>query len=327
MNEDNTSLSENDVEVIDPGLNGKTGEREGMAEIIAKAKKQREIDGAAPGETMQVYGGDPTEQERSQNNVDPLQNAIKVKVKVDGEEFNVDSSIVEAAGGIKTYQLEQSALKKLEKSKEVLRQAREEAANIEREALQKAQREASLAKNSTSSQTSDGDYSDDQLVEMLYSADEERAKEAIRVIRKQGQSQAVQPINTDEIVAKATQKALWEADRRAANEAFRKNYTDITAHPALVGEVNHETAQLKTLHPEWTPRQIIESAADTVRERHSDFLSKHQSQIPNDMENRLAQKRAMDSVQGANAAAQKQPERKPLTRAEIVANMQRSRGL
>lgn len=331
MSKDNTSLG--GEEIVDPGLEAAHAvkPREGMDNIIANAKKQREIDGTAPGESMQIYGDTevPAENndESQQINVDPLQNAIKVTAKVDGQSFEVDAAEVEAAGGINAYQRERSAQNKLDKAKQVLQQAREDGERIKKQAIADAQVEIDLAKNLTSQQTSGDDLSAAAVVALLYSGDEEKAEKAVRNMQQRGQPQASVAIDTNRIVAEATQKAIWEVDRRDANKLFKESYSDLDANQVLRNEVNQETAQLKQLHPEWGPRQIIEAAADTVRDRHHDFLSKTQSQKPVNMDDRLAQKRAMDNVKPANATVQQKQEPKRLTPSEVVANMNRQRGM
>jgi len=326
MNEDNTSLDE----IVDPGMDA-VKPREGMADIIANAKRQREIDGPAPGKTMKVYGDDETaienNDESQSKDVDTLQNAIKVSVKVDGQSFEADAAEVEAAGGINAYQRDRSSQNRLDKSKQILQQAREEAERIKQQAVADAKTQADLAKNSTSPPTSSDDLSDEALAEMLYSGDEKEAAKAIRIMRQRGQSQAGVAIDTNKLMTEATQKAIWEVERRDANRLFKENYSDLDAHQVLRNEVNQETVQLKQLHPEWGPRQIIEAAADSVREKNHDFLSKTQSQKPVNMDDRLAQKRAMDNVKPANATVQQKQEPKRLTPSELVAEMNRKRGM
>ena len=259
----------------------------------------------------------------------PAQEAPKlVKVKVDGVESEVPEADVEAAGGLKSYQLQKAGENRLAKVNEALEQTRQTQAAILRMAQQQQQPAAPQ-------QTPD-EFLRAKMDAIRFGTPEEGAaafQEAIARLNPR--------IDQNQIIAQAT----LSMKRDMAVQAYQREFQDVLANPMFkklsdILEREALSAYVQNGQADWgrlgqldwgnfyttigtqirgaVPRQS-QPPAPTQQ------TAGHTSPVPSDKEARKAS--IVEPPKAAAARATLPEEPKPETREESLNAMRRSRGL
>jgi len=138
-----------------------------------------------------------------------------VRVKVDGEEFDAPKEDVEAAGGVRAYQIEKAGENRLKKSNEVLAEAKRIQAEIAR------MQEAARPKEP---QLTNDQFMASKMDAVRFGNQEESAA-ALREILQRTNPQ----INQQDIIEHATIRIRHDN----AADAFRKEFQDVTSNVLL----------------------------------------------------------------------------------------------
>jgi len=228
-----------------------------------------------------------------------------VRVKVDGEEFDVPQTEIDDAGGVKSFQIQRAADNRLRKANEALAEIRK---------LQENRAE-------TSKQSPD-DFLKSKIEVLRWGTPEESAAAFKEILEKQNK-----PIDHQMIVEMA-------ADRIRHDDAvkkFDKEFTDIGAskmHLKLVLALRNEALQKG--HPgDWDnfyrslgnevravmPKQSQPTAAEKAQDSTSPAPDKE------------ARKASIVNLPQAAARAALPEEPKPETRSDILNQMRKMRGL
>jgi len=177
------------------------------------------------------------EEPKAEPQPEPVAEAPKVvKVKVDGEEFDVPQEEIDEAGGIKAYQKERAAQNRLEKARQALEETRKSQAQIA-EWLMRQQQQAQPKKPQVSIEH--------QIAEKMdivrFGTKEEAAKAWLEIQQLQQPKQ----LDPRTIVEQATNKI--KHDQAVAE--FDKEFQDVATNPLLLKLVvalrNERLAQAK----------------------------------------------------------------------------------
>ena len=248
-----------------------------------------------------------------------------VTVKVDGVEQQVPLSKVQEAG-IRTLQKESAADKRLEEAAR-LRAEAEAALNAAQEAQQRLQQQQVLLPSPPEPDAEELKAVTEEVTSAIYSGDEEELKKAIAklaTVQAQQPQVVVPPVPQEEIAAVV--HSTFEAERQraeleAAQRQFAKDFPELDSDPDLRELTNLKTAAIQQAHPDWTFSEIITHAGNEVR---SKLAREPEKSDP--LENRRSRKRqAAKQPQSAGVRVPKKPEPKPLTRSDIVREMQKRR--
>jgi hypothetical protein len=280
----------------------------------AKARQEEEEQELAPSEDDEE-AGDGVEQEEEDDSV---------VVKVDGVEQRVPRDKVLDAG-IRTYQKEAAADKRLQDASARIRQ-------LEAYEQQLREREAKLneqlpQKDAAPQQDDDGD--DDayrRAAEALYSGDEEEAAKALKLLVNSGRSkEPTQSFDTNRIVQEAVALTRYEMALESAKESFFSEYSEIVEDPVLYRLADENSAKLQDEHPDWSPKQILMESGKLVR----DWVNTHGGGNHAEAEpsNKEERKRNIKPVRSAGGSIPRKQEPRPPTRSDIVQQMRKSRGL
>lgn len=139
-----------------------------------------------------------------------------VRVKVDGEEFDAPADEVEAAGGVKSYQIHKAAENRLKKAQEVLAEAQKSRVDIGQ--LVQAIRQPQPEKP----KESDEQFIASKMDVIRFGSPEEAAKAQVEIIQRLSK-----PVDQNAIVAQATNQ--WKHDQAVA--AFDREFQDISTNP------------------------------------------------------------------------------------------------
>ena len=235
--------------------------------------------------------------------------APTVRVKVDGEEFDVSQAEIEEAGGVKAYQIQRAADKRLRQANETLAEAKK---------LQSS--------HSESKQTPD-DFLKSKIEVLRWGTPDESAAAFKEILERQNK-----PIDHNMIVEMA-------ADRIRHDDAvkqFDKEFTDIGGSPLhlkLIVAIRNE--RLQQGHPgDWgnfyrslgnEVRAVMpkQSASGTTSQTADKSTTGSTSQA-SDKEER---KSSIVNLPQAAARAALPEEPKPETRSDILNQMRKTRGL
>ena len=144
----------------------------------------------------------------------------------------------------------------------------------------------------------------------LYEDDADKAAELFKALTNKGRSQPATQ-NVDEAVQQAMQKAF--AQQQAQNQrqqqwAYQKSledavkwfdseYPDVAGTPELRAVADNRTIELTQSNPDWSPKQIMQEAAESTRQWAKEFLS------PNKNERAERKKKIVQHPKATNASA------------------------
>lgn len=233
------------------------------------------------------------------------------------------------------YEAGKRELQKDSAAAEKLRQASEAIKSLERtqqeaEALKlEAERILAEAKNPRPSEQDDAPDQEALIKEAtkaVFSGDEEEVEEAFRKLLAGRQTKTTQPekIDTDALVAQATQRALERIEGKTAIEKFNAEFTEIVADPRLYDMTDEATIKIADEHPDWSQEQIMFEAGKEVREWFNQ--GKVAGGVDSNLQAKEQNKHARTTPRAASARAPGAPVEKPKTMSDIVADMKRARG-
>jgi hypothetical protein len=249
-----------------------------------------------------------------------------VKVKVDGEEFDVSQEDVDAAGGVASYQRERAADNRLKKSKDLLEETRKTQAQIA-EYLMRQQPAAQPKK----AEPTDEQFIQERIDKIRFGTPEESAAAMREVLQRNHQQ-----INPRDLVTQATDEIRH--DQAVAD--FDKEFVDIAKNPILLRAVvamrNERIPQMpKGQRVDWGDfyRRIGNEVRSAVGQQSqpatpTDKTAGNTSPAPSDKE---ARKASIVNLPTAAARAELPKEDKPGTpeeeRKATIAQMRKSRGI
>ena len=256
-------------------------------------------------------------------------------VKVDGEDIQVPFDDLKAS-----HQKDKASQKRFEEAAEYGRRVQEREAQLNAY-YQQMQREAAASNTTTvpdvepdQGQPDDSPDLIKKYHEALYEDDADKAAELFKALTNKGRGQPATQ-NVDEAVQQALQRAM--AQQQAQNQrqqqwAYQKSledavkwfdseYPDIAGTPELRAVADNRTIDLTQKNPDWSPKQIMQEAAESTRQWAKDLLS------PNKNERVERKKKIVQHPRATNASARLgEEEPVPETAADIIQEMKRVRG-
>lgn len=226
-----------------------TPHRKGMEEVLARRKEQEELDQpkaeekkeekpapkvekaeakpAAPATEAQEKPAEPKAEEVKAEAPAAPEAPKTIRVKVDGEEFDVPAEDVEAAGGVRAYQTGRAAENRLRKTSELV------------ERLQRSLATQPPAQPQPP-QKSDVDFIAEKMDVVRFGTPAEAAAALLEI-----QNRGKQQVDPNQII----NQAVGAMQRQQAVVEFGKEYQDIVSSPLLVKlAVQLENEELAAAH-------------------------------------------------------------------------------
>lgn len=243
-----------------------------------------------------------------------------VKVKVDGEEFEVAAEEVESAGGVAAYQRDRAADKRLRSANEAVAESKRLTAQLV-EMLQKRQ-------TPDVPQQTDDEFIRSKVDVIRFGTPEESAA-ALREVMQRG---APKPVDQNAIIG----QALQAVNRQQAAADFSKQFSDVIANPLLLKlAVTLEQEELgraqKTGQPiDWGnlySRIGTQVRSVAPRGLHQSTTTPQTPSTTSPVSEKEARKASIVTIPTAAARAELPKESKPETREDILNEMKKSRGI
>jgi hypothetical protein len=228
-----------------------------------------------------------------------------VRVKVDGEEFDVPQEEVEAAGGLKTYQIQRAADNRLRKANEALAEVRK---------FQESKAE-------TSKQSPD-DFLQSKMEILRWGTPEESAAAMREILSKNNK-----PVDQNMIVEMAADRIRHDD----AVKSFDKEFSDIGTSPLhlkLVVAMRNE--RLLQGHPgDWGNfyRSLGNEVRAVMPKQSQPSTTEKTADSTSQASDKEARKASIVNLPQAAARAALPEDPKPETRADILNQMRKTRGL
>ena len=259
----------------------------------------------------------------------------EITVVVNGKEKLVAQSRINAAGGVAAYQKSAAA-------SEMLNQASADSRRLREQEVQLQERERLLIVREQQMNQPEkvaGPSSQDalrQIAKEYHEAilDGEMEKAGELLIQLQATPRAMVE-GKNEVAAEAVRVAraemerdrsdaadkLFEANRQDAVLDFQERFPDVADDPKLRAMADSETVTIQQAHPTWTPKEIINEAAQSVRK----WITERTA-IPS-AERKLDAKRGLGNIRGGSAVAVTRQAPPPQTKSNYVENLRKQRGL
>lgn len=262
-------------------------------DVIDQISKQNDEEKLAGG--MVDEEGNPItafeEQKETKVKADPPETEEEVVLKIDGEEVRKTKSDVEAHGGVRTYQMELAAEKRLEEAKRILNDAK----SLQKPADQLVQVE-------TAKQPSD-----EELIEEIRMGDTANAAEAQRKLMRKYNS------SPDQIQAIVRQTI----DHQLAVQEFQKSYPEVWADEDLLSLAMRKEQVRRSSGDTRPPAALYKEIGEELRTK----FGKTQT-----LEAKEARKGTITNISSAKVkTTAPEPERAP-SPSELIGSMKRSRG-
>ena len=256
-------------------------------------------------------------------------------VKVDGEDIKVPFSDLRSS-----HQKDRASQKRFEEAAEYARriQHREAQLNayVQQMQRQQAEQQPPPSQDAEPAQEQPDDSPDliKKYHEALYEDDADKAAELFKALTNRGRSQPATQ-NVEEVVHEVLGRTI--AQQRAQSErqqqwAYQKSmedavkwfdgeYPDIAGVAELRSIADNRTIDLTREHPDWSPQQIIQEAAETTRQWAKEYLS------PEKNERATRKRKIVQQPKSASASSRiGEDEPAPQSTQDIINEMKQARG-
>ena len=294
---------------------GNQDRHDAMSEITQNARSVRDVEleqaGHAVVDTLNV--DEVSEEEKPDEEVkeevkddEPKEEAAKeevkeeppetVKIKVDGEEKEVDKDKVYDAG-IRAMQKESSADKRLEDATKLLKEIQEKYA----------------AKPKEAESPSPEEWDDATVAYALEHGTEEQKSYAVKLLR--GRSDAT----PEEIEERAMNKALDAMDFKTASEWFLEEYGDIAKDPYLGQLAANAEANMRDKGDDRPRKELYKAIGDDLRKWRGGVTS-------TTLEEKSEKKSTIQNLPSASMKKEAPKQDKPRGPSDIINDMRVGRG-
>ena len=245
----------------------------------------------------------------------PVEPAKTVRVKVDGEEFDVPAEDVEAAGGVTPYRIQRAAENRLKKANEALAEVKRVAADI---AAHKPPEQPAAPKES------DAQFIASKVDTIRFGTPEESAAALQEILTR-----ATKQPDQNTLIEHAVNRIKHD---QAVTE-FDREFQDLVADPLvlswIVAERNRRLAQEKSPVVDWP--KFYRTIGTEIRNRigrpsQPGTVSALASGTPSQSSDKEARKASIVNPPGSSTRAELPKEEKPQTREELINEMKKSRG-
>lgn len=254
----------------------------------------------------------------------PVEAPKTVKVKVDGEEMEVPEAEVEEAGGVKSYQIQKAAEKRLKEANATLASAKETEAQVK--AMQ--QLVANLVQQNKPVEQTDAQFIASKVDVIRFGTPEESAAALAEVM---GRNQP--KIDPNMIVEQATERMKHDT----AVAAFDREFQDISTNPMLVklaaslrNEKINQARQRNERIPDWGAfyRGIGNEIRGALPRQNQSPAPANVNGTTSQVTDKEARKASISEPPKAAAVrAQAPAEPKEETREDSIRRMRKARGL
>jgi len=257
-------------------------------------------------------------------------------IKVDGEDVSVPFNDLKSS-----HQKDKASQKRFEEAAEYGRRVQEREAQLnayvtQMRQQQEQQQRSPPSQDATPAQEEPDDSPDliKKYHEALYEDDADKAAELFKALTNRGRSEPATQ-NVEEVVEQvlgrtiAQQRAQTQREKQWAYQKsmedavkwFDGEYPDIANAPELRSIADNRTIDLTQEHPDWSPKQIIQEAAETTRQWAKEFLSP-------DKNERATRKKKLTQHPKAASASSKigEDEPAPQSASDIIQEMKHARG-
>ena len=255
-------------------------------------------------------------------------------VKVDGQDIKVPFNDLKSS-----HQKDRASQKRFEEAAEYGRRVQEREAQLNAyvQRMQQSQQQAPPPSKDAEPEQEQPDDSPDLIKkyhEALYEDDADKAAELFKSLTNKGRGQPATQ-NVEEVVERVlgrtiaqqqaqTQRQQQYAYQKSLEDAvkwFDSEFPDVAGTPELRAVADNRTIDLTQKHPDWSPQQIMQEAAESTRQWAKEFLS------PNKNERVTRKKKIVQHPRATNASARLgEEEPVPETASDIIKEMQRVRG-
>jgi len=258
-------------------------------------------------------------------------------IKVDGEDIQVPFDDLKAS-----HQKDKASQKRFEEAAEYGRKVQEREAqlnayvqNMQKQQTKEVKKEVPPSEDAVPEKgESDSDLIK-QYHQALYEDDADKAAELFtKALGHRGRSQPATQ-NVEEVVEQvlgrtlAQQRAQTQREQQWAYQKsledavkwFDSEYPDVAGVSELRAVADNRTVALTEEHPDWTPKQIMQEAAESTRQWAKEFLS------PNKNERVERKKKIVQNPKAATGSSKiGEDEPAPLSTSDIIKEMKESRG-
>ena len=261
-------------------------------------------------------------------------------IKIDGEDIKVPFSDLKSS-----HQKDRASQKRFEEAAEYGRQVQAREAQLNAYVQQMQQRQQMEQMQQTQPPSQDAEPEQEQpddspdLIkkyhEALYEDDADKAAELFKTLTNKGRSVPTAIPDVDQAVQAAMQKVMAQQHAQTQRQrqwAYQKSledavkwfddeYPDIANVPELRAVADNRTIELTQNHPDWSPQQIMQEAAEITRQWAKEFLS------PNKNERVERKKKIMQHPKAASASSKiGEDEPAPQSASDIIQEMKHARG-
>ena len=255
-------------------------------------------------------------------------------IKVDGQDIKVPFNDLKSS-----HQKDRASQKRFEEAAEYGRRVQEREAQLNAyvQRMQQSQQQAPPPSKDVEPEQEQPDDSPDLIKkyhEALYEDDADKAAELFKSLTNNGRSQPATQ-NVEEVVERVlgrtiaqqqaqTQRQQQYAYQKSLEDAvkwFDSEYPDVAGTPELRAVADNRTIDLTQKHPDWSPQQIMQEAAESTRQWAKEFLS------PNKNERAERKKKIVQHPKAARASSKiGEDEPVPQTASDIIEEMKKVRG-
>lgn len=301
--------------------------------VVAAAEPESEENEGAVELSSENGNNNVREEEDSQNDdVEAEASADEdlVTIVVDGEERQVPRDQVYQQG-IRALQKESAADKRLAEAAERMKAATEYERRVQQQVeaqLRTKVREENEGEPLSKKQDEAIQAKARKIIDKILDGDEDEAAAALAEAMS-GRGNSTPAIDQNTLAQEVTQRVQRDLDVQAGVAAMKEKYPHIEKDIQLWNMADQETAKVQQEHPGWKPSQVILEAAKRVDEWVKGVGGGGQPSSDTPAPSGKAErKRTMEKIRtAASAKVPSEPEKRPPSRSDVVANMRKQRGL